>query len=316
MNIRTLLPSFSVVVPTYGRPQQLAACLEALANQDYPVHRFEVIVVDDGSPEPLDTVTARFRQRMTLRLIRQDNSGPAAARNEGASRARGDYIAFTDDDCAPAPTWLSELSRAFADYPDACIGGKTLNALEDNPYSAASQLLIDYLYELYHQSGAAGGFFASNNLTLPARDFFLIGGFDTRFPLAAAEDRELCDRLIARGKSMVYSGRSVVYHHHSLKFDTYARQHFNYGRGAYYFNKLKTKPTSWPLRRNAAAFYGNLLAYPLKTSSKHNAWFLVWLMFVSQVATTAGYFFECVRRPKLNSLRKVAWPEDIRQVRN
>ena len=72
----------------------------------YPQDRFEVIVVDDGSEPPMDSVVSFFRDRLELVLLSQANSGPAAARNTGAAQAKGKFLAFTDDDCTPAPDWL------------------------------------------------------------------------------------------------------------------------------------------------------------------------------------------------------------------
>jgi glycosyltransferase involved in cell wall biosynthesis len=76
----------SVIIPSFNRPHQLAACLEAVvAQQDaYP---FEVVVVDDGSRVPLADVCARFGDR--VRCVRQENAGPAAARNRAVREARG-----------------------------------------------------------------------------------------------------------------------------------------------------------------------------------------------------------------------------------
>jgi glycosyltransferase involved in cell wall biosynthesis len=82
------VPSFSIVIPSYRRPRQLAECLRALSRLEYPRDRFEVIVVDDGGDAPLDEVVAPFGSNLSLTLIRQPNAGPAAARNLGRS-ARG-----------------------------------------------------------------------------------------------------------------------------------------------------------------------------------------------------------------------------------
>ena len=81
-------PSFSVIVPTHGRPRQLASCLESLTRLQAPAGNFEVVVVDDGSPEPLDEVVKPYRNRLDLTLLRQPNGGPGSARNTGAAAAR------------------------------------------------------------------------------------------------------------------------------------------------------------------------------------------------------------------------------------
>src|SRR5271170_7752963 len=104
---------FSIVVPTYNRPRQLAACLAALARLDYPRDRFHVVVVDDGSASPMDTVIAAFRDRLDIECHRQANSGPGPARNRGARSAKGRILAFTDDDCAPHSDWLKTLAARY-----------------------------------------------------------------------------------------------------------------------------------------------------------------------------------------------------------
>src|SRR5437867_3420967 len=86
-------PVFSIVVPTYRRPKQLAACLQALAKLDYARERFEVIVVDDGSTTPPEAVVTSFQDRLQVTLVLQPHAGSAAARNTGAERARGEYLA-------------------------------------------------------------------------------------------------------------------------------------------------------------------------------------------------------------------------------
>ena len=102
-----LLPSFSVVVATHSRPRQLARCLEALADLDYPRDRVEVLVVDDGGSKSLDRVIAPYRDRLNLALLSQARAGPGAARNTGAARAKRTFLAFTDDDCIVSPDWLT-----------------------------------------------------------------------------------------------------------------------------------------------------------------------------------------------------------------
>ncbi|MBU6435334.1 MAG: glycosyltransferase family 2 protein, partial [Nitrospirae bacterium] len=121
-------PFISIVIPTYNRPEQLSVCLRACSRLDYPHDRFEVIVVDDGGVTPLDEVANQFRDLLTLKLLRQENAGPATARNRGAFEAAGEFLLFTDDDCAPAPDWLTTLAAQFSASPDCAVGGETSNA--------------------------------------------------------------------------------------------------------------------------------------------------------------------------------------------
>ncbi len=114
------MPNFSIVIPTVDRRSELARCLAAIERLDYPREAYEVIVVDDGGREPVD------QTRTGVQVIRQPNAGPAAARNRGATAARGRWVAFTDDDCEPAADWLRELKRPLTGGAVA-VAGRTAN---------------------------------------------------------------------------------------------------------------------------------------------------------------------------------------------
>jgi glycosyltransferase involved in cell wall biosynthesis len=288
-------PNFSIVIPTYNRPAQLAVCLQACARLDYPRDRFEVIVVDDGGTTPLDEIVTRFHGMLTLKLLRQENTGPAAARNRGASEARGEFLAFTDDDCSPAPKWLQALTAQFVASPDCAVGGQTLNALPHNLYSTASQLLIAYLFSYYNAIPHAARFFPSSNLAFPTKEFRAIGGFDVTYPRAAAEDRELCDRWLHHGYRMIYAAEAMVYHAHDLTFRTFLRQHFHYGQGALYFRQVRARRGQDRVKVEPPAFYFNMLRYPFVTARGCNALIMMLLLVVTQVANAAGFFWERAR---------------------
>jgi GT2 family glycosyltransferase len=286
------LPSFTIVIPTFARPRQLEACLEALASMEYPRDRFEVVVVDDGSPESPEAVVAQFAGRLDLTLRRQANAGAAAARNHGAQQARGPYLAFTDDDCAPAPGWLSALASALAHWPDRAVGGRTVNALPNNPYATASQLLISYLYEYYNSGPGGARFFTSNNLAVPAEQFAHLGGFDAHYPRAGAEDRDFCDRWLTWGGQMAYAPEAVVYHAHRLTLRSYWRQHVNYGRGAYHLHRTRALRRQARIRIEPASFYLRLVGYPFRGQPGQRAPVLAALLALSQAANALGFFWE------------------------
>jgi glycosyltransferase involved in cell wall biosynthesis len=285
------VPFFSIVIPTYNRPERLGACLRSLTELDYPRDRFEVVIVDDGSPTPMDAVVAPFHSQMSVTLLRQANAGPAAARNAGAQQAKGELIAFTDDDCMPSPNWLSGFAARLVQSPEAMVGGRSLNALPENLYSTASQALIDYLYS-YYSDPQKEMFFASNNIAMARSQYLAIGGFDTSFPLAAAEDRELCDRWAQRGYAMSYAPEVTIRHAHHLSLKSFWRQHFGYGRGAFCFHQLRAARNDQPIKVEPVKFYTDLLSYPLKRADVKSPWFVSLLFFLSQIATTTGFFWE------------------------
>lgn len=284
-------PFFSIVIPTYSRPAQLSVCLLALTRLRYPRTHFEVIIVDDGSDTPLDHVIASFRDQLDLTLITQPNAGPAAARNTGATQAKGTFLAFTDDDCTPTPDWLHTLATRFAVTPDHIVGGQTLNALSHNPYATTSQLILDAIYDYFHPTARDARFFATNNVALPVDRFRTLGGFDTTFPLAAAEDREFCDRWLHRAYGMTYAPEVIVYHAHALTFSGFCKQHFNYGRGAFHFHHVRVLRGGGPVKFDPR-FHLHLFRYPFLQAPGRRALLFEALLMVSQAATAVGFWWE------------------------
>lgn len=277
---------FSIIIPTYGRPKQLKECLDTVAVLAYPKDGYEVIVVDDGSKTSLEEIVRAFQKRIKVRLLRQNNAGPATARNRGASESSAEYLAFTDDDCKLSQHWLTRLEEALNLNPESLVAGRTVNDLPDNSYSTASQLIIDFLYYYYNREDAM--FIASNNMALSKEQFLKVGRFDTTFPLAA-EDREFCDRYLYKGFKTLYAPEAIVRHAHPLTLSNFWRQHFNYGRGAHNFHKIRASRSQNAMKIEPMKFYTGLLLYPWRTSCRYKP-LLSLLIALSQFANAAGYF--------------------------
>lgn len=259
---------FSVVIPTHARPRQLRTCLTAVLSLEYPRGDYEAIVVSDGCSVSVPA---------GVRLVQQTpQRGPAAARNAGAACAAGEFLAFTDDDCAPAPDWLRRLDERLPAYPEALIGGHTRNTLTGNPYAAATQSIVDFF------ATANPPFFASSNIAMRKSAFEEIGGFDATWPFAAAEDRDLCARWLASGRPLLYAPDAVVDHAHELSFAGFWRQHVCYGRGACWLRRkhpyvnVSGRARAGLMRHAAAHGCGGLVA-------------------VAQVAAAAGFVREVLR---------------------
>ncbi len=289
LDIIKIVPFFSIIIPTYNRPEKLKNCLESITKLDYPIDRFEVIIIDDGSHESLESIISYFQPLINVKLIKQKNSGPATARNNGVSQAQGDYIAFIDDDCEVTPSWLSVFAYCFQQNPNAILGGYTINKLTENIYSVASQKLVDYLYSYYNAIPDRTQFFTSNNFVIPKVIFEKIGGFNTTFPLAAAEDRELCHRLYFQGYKMIYLPQAEVEHYHNLTLKTFWQQHLNYGKGAKYFHRIKAKNNSTKIKIEPLNFYFNLLIYPIKYELEIKNILISVLLLISQMANFIGF---------------------------
>lgn len=283
------LPFFSVIIPTHERPAQLATCLQALARLDYPLERFEVVVVDDGSAHSPEAVIEEFQGQLDVRLLTQKNTGPAGARNLGATHARGEFLAFTDDDCTPSVGWLRAFASCFAEDPDCLVGGRTLNALTLNPYAETSQIIIEVVYAHYNVNGDDARFFASNNFALPASRFRELKGFNESFQ--TSEDREFCDRWLMRGFRMRYAPEATIHHAHDLTLHSLWRQHFGYGRGALRFHRARSENGRGSLKPELS-FYLKLLRASAYSPRKTGALRLTALMFWAQLANAAGFFYE------------------------
>jgi glycosyltransferase involved in cell wall biosynthesis len=192
----------SVVIPTFNRSGDLKLCLGALAAQDFPRGRFEVIVCDDGSTENTRGVADEFRGAgLEIRYFRQERKGPAAARNMGIRNARGEIVAMTDSDTLPDSAWIRTLRQAFTDHPEAV-------AVEGRVH-AANEGEFDPLGE--GPTNKSGGVYLTCNCAYRRAALVEIGGFDETFPYAAYEDTELAARAQEIGR-IVWEPAAIVVH--------------------------------------------------------------------------------------------------------
>jgi cellulose synthase/poly-beta-1,6-N-acetylglucosamine synthase-like glycosyltransferase len=270
-----------------------------LSRQEYPRERFEVIVVDDGSETLLAPVVDPFRDRLTLWLLVQQNSGPAAARNNGVAAAKGSYLVFTDDDCRPSPDWLAAIARHYRLYPEPrhAVTGRTLNGVHENVYSTASQRLIDYLYSYFNTDADQARFLTSNNLAMPVECFREVGGFDTVFRRAAGEDRDLTERLLEAGRHIRYDPEVTIHHDHPLTLKSFLQQHFNYGRAAFCFHRLRSVRRMTGITFEPFSFYLNLLRHPFTHSATRVVSLaLAFLLAVTQLINAVGFAWEFISR--------------------
>jgi glycosyltransferase involved in cell wall biosynthesis len=286
----------SVVIPTWERAAALEGCLLALAAQTLARDRFEVIVCDDGSRAPIaDALEATLRTlqpRLAVRIVRQRNAGPAAARNRAAAAADGRWLAFTDDDCRPAPDWLERLLAHFALTPDVLIGGGLRTQGTADRYALATQAIMDFVYADQERRGGVR-LFSTSNLALPAAGFARLGGFSGAFLLAAGEDYDLCARWQASGGAALYAPDAVIVHEHALTLAGFCRQHFTYGRGLLRMRRRMRNGGS-PVRGTGSGrsplFYARLVLSPLRRGPRGASTAL--LTGVAQAATLAGVLRE------------------------
>lgn len=212
-------PDVSIVIPVYNQAGHTLACLRALAAHP-PSARCEIIVVDDGSSDEtatwLPAITGLHYHR------RAANGGFIAACNDGASRARGRFIVFLNNDTVPQPGWLDALLDTFTTCPDAGLVGAQL-IYPDGRLQEAGGVVFDdgsgwnygrfdapddpryaSLRDADYCSGAA--------VMVPAEVFRALGGFDTRYAPAYYEDTDLAFAVRASGRRVLYQPASRVVH--------------------------------------------------------------------------------------------------------
>jgi GT2 family glycosyltransferase len=235
---------------------------------------------------------------MDVRLVTQSRGGPAAARNSGAAVARGRFLAFIDDDCVPAPDWLTVLADEMSRDGRRLLGGRVENALADNPYADASEAIGQFVYEHGMTAATKERFFTTNNFAVPLDLFRSLGGFDPAIPSATAEDKEFCDRWRARGLPLAAVPAAVVYHSHDLTFTRFLRQHFNYGRGILSFRLERRKRTPGHLVPEPVGFYIRLVLVPARARGVRRRWRRLLLLIASQLATAAGAAYQALSFPR------------------
>ncbi|GAA3594509.1 hypothetical protein GCM10022223_06940 [Kineosporia mesophila] len=223
------MPDITVVVPWYRNREQLDLVLEGLAQQDYPRTRFEVVIADDGSPQPL-TGDLRPEADLRIRVVRQDDRGfrAAAARNLAVRHSEGSVLVFLDQDTVPSPGYLRALGRWPALLPDALAVGRrehvdlegwTPQRLRDGWDPPARFPSPAWLTDAYRGSGnllradRLSYRYVISAVMCCGRDLFReTGGFDESFTEYGGEDWEFAHRAWNAGAVLVHEPEAVAWH--------------------------------------------------------------------------------------------------------
>ena len=232
--------SFSVVIPTFRRPETLFPVLDALGRQVTPPE-FEVVVVDDGSGDDTPARLSAYRPAYPFRFFSQENGGPASARNRGVREARGRIVLFLGDDTVPEPPLLAVHGKAHGEprmHPIAVLGYTTWpRDLRVSPFlHQINEYGLQFGYGLIRDPEQVPfNFFYTSNVSLPRELLLEAGLFDTSFPHAAWEDIEVAYRLMQRGMRMLYRPEAVARHHHDITFASFRRRQEKAGEAAAIF---------------------------------------------------------------------------------
>lgn len=209
----------TVIIPVYNGAETISQCLEGL--RDQTVTPDEVLVIDDGSTDGTAEVVTQFPE---VRLIRQDNSGPAAARNLGVAEAKGEVALMIDADCRPVPSWVEAMVRPFDDPSVVGVRGEYLS---DQVELTAQWIQAEYEDRYLRSRGRERiDFIDTYSAGYRVEEFLAAGGFDTSIPTAAVEDQEFSFRLAADGHRLVHAEGAKVFHRHNRTPARYFRRKY------------------------------------------------------------------------------------------
>jgi glucosyl-dolichyl phosphate glucuronosyltransferase len=220
-------PDVTAIVCTYNRRARVLRTCEALAQQDYPGRRYEVIVVDNASTDDTREAIPQFAAQapVPFRYLYEGQAGKTHALNAAIAVARGRFLAFADDDCAPRPDWLRTLLAPFADDPTlGAVCGPVYSRFPEEVEHDAEQRFLAHKFlgdftlgetrrELLGRESPLGC-----NLATPTDLTREIGGYSVRFGpapgrLGLYEDTEFIQRLTRTGRRVLYEPAAIVDHY-------------------------------------------------------------------------------------------------------
>jgi glycosyltransferase involved in cell wall biosynthesis len=241
-------PFVSVVVPTRERPALLERCLRSIEACRY--ESIEVIVVDSSPPT---RVTEELLARLALRdvrYVREGRPGRSWARNRGLAEARGEIVAFADDDVVVDHQWLERIAAAFrADERVACVTAMILPLELETPaqlwieqYGGFDKGFARRTFDLdqHDDAGplfpyAAGTYGSGASMAFRADVLREIGGFDPALgsgsPGCGGEELRAFFQVIDRGHRLIYEPAAIVRHAHHPRYDRVRAQVYGYGEG-------------------------------------------------------------------------------------
>ncbi len=219
-------PRFSIIVPVYNRIDEVSDLLGSLQNQT--LKNFELIIVEDGSTEPCDTVVKSVKG-IDVSYYYKDNEGRSIARNHGLDRAKGDYFVFFDSDCVIPADYFEVLSRELDATPADCFGGP------DSAHESftSTQKAINFAMTSFLTTGGIRGGKVSLEKFVPrtfnmgfSREVYeRVGGFREMF----SEDIDMSTRIRQAGFSVALVRPAFVYHKRRISFRKFMRQVYVFG---------------------------------------------------------------------------------------
>jgi len=257
----------SLVVTTRNRATQLAESLSQWQKLEVPDGSWELVVVDNGSTDSTRAVLDAHTSLLPLTVVTEPTIGAGGAHNAGWKASRGEVVAFVDDDCYPAPDFLSAVLRRFDEGPEiGFVGGRVLlHDPDDYPITIQTSLEHrEFLPGQFLHPGIIHG----ANVSFRRSTLEAISGYDPRLgpgtPFSGDDVDAQC-RALTAGFIGAYDPRVLVYHHHRRRGEREIRRlkrKYDVGRGAYYARQIVFVPSlRYEYARN---WYWQIRAHPWK----------------------------------------------------
>ncbi|MCX6185152.1 MAG: glycosyltransferase [Flavobacterium sp.] len=221
---------FSIIIPVYNRPDEVSELLTSLTQTTY-AYPFEVVIIEDGSTIPCETVVAQFRSLLTISYYFTENSGPGNSRNFGMQQAKGEYFIIFDSDCIIPAGYLNEVMLELeTNYVD-CFGGPDQALKSFTPIQKAINFAMT---SVLTTGGVRGGSEAitkfqprSFNMGISQKAFEVSGGFGNIHP---GEDPDLAIRLWQLGYNTRLFSKAYVYHKRRIDWEKFQLQVSKFGK--------------------------------------------------------------------------------------
>ena len=213
---------FSLIVPVYNRPDEVADLLDSLAAQSDK--GFELILVEDGSTIPCSAIAGQYAGKVDIRYFMRPNEGRSIARNYGMEQAGGDYFVFVDSDCILPPDYFESLRRCIDTTGADCFGGPDAA----HPSFTDTQKAINFAMTSFLTTGGIRGgkvqmekFVPRTfNMGFARRVWEHTGGFREMF----SEDIDMSTRIRLAGFSITLYPDVAVFHKRRVDFKKFWRQ--------------------------------------------------------------------------------------------
>lgn len=213
----------SVIIPSYNAQATIDKTINAIRNQSYKGN-IEIVVVDDGSKDNTPKIIQSFQDVTSLH---QKKSGPAAARNLGFEKSKGEIVFFTDADCIPHHKWIE---RALKYFDDQSVGVVCGTYSLGNPESFLAKCIhYEIIFRHIHLMSTHPKSFGSYNFCVRRNIFSDVGGFDTSYRHASGEDNDLSYKILKQGYQIFFALDVIVQHRHPTDRYNYLKGQFRHG---------------------------------------------------------------------------------------